>query len=162
MKWADVTDADIRGALNAVLHAHNPAAAKNLIEYFHERFSNEMPYNEEVLLAFVKMAFRRMAEGGWSADHAFGLKQKRGHHQREDTFERDVMAAAFVILRMRQGWRWEAAIGGAANLLMPDSTGDKAMQAAYAKFKGLSALPSETLEGLLPPGTSAISRDMTG
>ena len=151
MKWAAVPDADIRGALNVVLHAHDPAAAKNLIEYFHERFSNEMPYNEEVLLAFVKMAFRRMAEDGWSADHAFGLKQKRGHHQREDTFERDVMAAAFVTLRMRRGAKWSDAVGEAANLLMPDGTGDRAIQMAYARFKeGFSSLPDEVLVGVLP------------
>lgn len=53
MKWADVTDADLIGALNVVTHSHNPVAAKNLIEYFHERFSNEMPYNQDVLLAFL-------------------------------------------------------------------------------------------------------------
>ena len=113
MKWGDVTDADLIGALNAVEYSHDPVAARNLIEYFHERFSNEMPYNDDVLLAFIRLAFKRIADDGWSADHAFGLKLKRGHYLRDDTTERDVMAAAFVILRMRQGWRWSDAVGGA-------------------------------------------------
>lgn len=31
MKWADVTDADLIGALNVVTHAHDPVVAKSLI-----------------------------------------------------------------------------------------------------------------------------------
>ena len=162
MKWADVTDADLMGALNCITYSHNPVAAKNLIEYFHERLSNELHYNEAVLLAFIKLAFRRIAEDGWSADHAFGLKLKRGHQQRGDTTERDVMAAAFVILRMRQGWRWSDAVGGAANLLMPDGRGEDAIKTAYANYReALSLFPDETLGSLLPEGTRVISDDMT-
>lgn len=162
MKWGDVTDADLIGALNAVEYSHDPVAARNLIEYFHERFSNEMPYNDDVLLAFIRLAFKRIADDGWSADHAFGLKLKRGHYLRDDTTERDVMAAAFVILRVRQGWRWNDAVGGAANLLMPDGRGDAAVKAACAKYREtLTLLPDETLGSLLPAGTPVISHDMT-
>lgn len=162
MKWGDITDADLEGALNAVELSHDPVAATNLIKYFHDRFSNEMPYDEAVLLAFIKLAFRRIAEDGWSADHAFGLKLKRGHRQRDDTTERDVMAVAFVILRMRQGWRWSDAVGGAANLVMPDGRGESAVETAYAKYREtLSLFPDETLGSLLPAGTPVISRDMT-
>ena len=162
MKWADVTDADLIGALNAVTHAHDKVAAENLIEYFHERFSNEMPYNNEVLLSFVKLAFKRIADDGWSADHAFGLKLKRGLYLRDDTTERDVRATAFVILRVRQGWRWSDAVGGAANLLMPDGRGEDAIRTAYAKYRDtLSLLPDDTLGSFLPAGTPVVSGDMT-
>ena len=133
MKWAAVTDADLMGALNAVMHSYDPVAAENLIEYFHERFSNEMPYNQDVLLAFVKMAFRRIVDDELRIDIAFGLAQQKGKHRRDDTTERDVMAAAFVILRMRRGAKWSDAVGEAANLLMPDGTGDRALQMAYAR-----------------------------
>lgn len=151
MKWADVTDADVRGALNAVKHSYEPEAAKNLIEYFHERFSNQERYDQDALLAFIKMAFQRIVDDGWSADHAFGLKLKRGHYQRPDTTERDVMAAAFVVLRMRQGRLWSDAVGEAANLLMPDGEGDKAIESAYTQYReGLSILPDEFLASLLP------------
>ena len=44
MKWGDVTDADLRGVLNVVGHAHDPVAARSLIEYFHEWFENDLPY----------------------------------------------------------------------------------------------------------------------
>lgn len=124
MKWADVTDKDLVGALDLVRYGHAPDAAKNLIEYFHERLSNELPYNRDVLIGFVKFAFERMVEHGWSAGQAFGLDLKRGCYQRDDTTERDVMAAAFITLRMRQGWRWNDAVGVAANLLMPDGRGE--------------------------------------
>lgn len=151
MKWADVTDSDLLGALNAVMYSHDPVAAKSLIEYFHERFSNEMPYNQDVLLAFIKMAFRRIVDDKLRIDIAFGLAQQKGKHRRDDTTERDVMATAFVILRMRRGVKWSDAGGEAANLLMPDGTGDRAIQEAYSKYRdGLSILPDEVLVGLLP------------
>ncbi|MHB1374773.1 MAG: hypothetical protein ACYC5W_17815 [Thauera sp.] len=151
MKWAAVTDADLMGALNAVMYSYDPVAAENLIEYFHERFSNEMPYNQDVLLAFVKMAFRRIVDDELRIDIAFGLAQQKGKHRRDDTTERDVMAAAFVILRMRRGAKWSDAVGEAANLLMPDGTGDRALQMAYARYKEcFSSLPDEVLVGLLP------------
>ncbi|HRQ35479.1 MAG TPA: hypothetical protein PK361_07700 [Chiayiivirga sp.] len=151
MKWAAVTDADLMGALNAVMYSYDPVAAENLIEYFHERFSNEMPYNQDVLLAFVKMAFRRIVDDELRIDIAFGLAQQKGKHRRDDTTERDVMAAAFVILGMRRGAKWSDAVGEAANLLMPDGTGDRALQMAYARYKEcFSSLPDEVLVGLLP------------
>lgn len=151
MKWAAVTDADLMGALNAVMYSYDPVAAENLIEYFHERFSNEMPYNQDVLLAFVKMAFRRIVDDELRIDIAFGLAQQKGKHRRADTTERDVRAAAFVILRMRRGVKWSDAVGEAANLLMPDGTGDRALQMAYARYKEcFSSFPDEVLVGLLP------------
>jgi hypothetical protein len=151
MKWADVTDADLSGALNAVMYSYDPVAAKNLIEYFHERFSQAMPYNQDVLLAFIKMAFRRIVEDELRIDIAFGLAQQRGKYQREDTTERDVMASAFIILRMRQGAKWNDAVGEAANLLMPDGKGDRALQTAYEKYRDcLSLFSDEALKEMLP------------
>lgn len=151
MKWANVTDADLMGALNAVMYSHDPRAARSLIEYFHERFSHEMPYNQDVLLAFLKMAFRRFVDDELKIDIAFGLAQQKGKHRREDTTERDVVAAAFVTLRMRHGVKWNDAVGEAANLLMPDGTGDRAIQSAYAKYKdSLAILPDGFLVGMLP------------
>ncbi|MBC9070604.1 hypothetical protein IAI53_01355 [Thauera sp. CAU 1555] len=161
MKWADVSDSDLRGALNVVQHVqHAPDAARNLIEYFHERFSNEMPYNQEVLLAFVKMAFQRIVDDGWSADQAFGLERRRGHHPRPDTTERDVMAAVLVILHLRKNWKWLEALEAVTGLLFEDENrGTSIVRDAYAKYRDvLESLPDEALASMAPAGTTIISR----
>jgi len=163
MKWLDVADADLNSALAAVKYGHDPVAAKNLIEYFHERFKDGLPYNERILIEFLGHAFGKIIEEGSSADHAFGLKLKRGEYERESTLERDVIATAYVILLMRNRWTYLDARGQAANLLFQDGKGDKAVEAAYATYKDyFRSFPNDILEGMLPPDTPVISRDMTG
>lgn len=163
MKWRDVSEADLMGALAAVKHGYDPVAARNLVEYFYERFQHGDPYNERVLYEYLAHAFEKIVEDDWSPDHAFGFMLKRGHYEREDTTERDVVAAAYVILLRRRKWKLQDAIGEAANLLFEDGEGDKAVEKAYADYKGvLSYLPDETLKRILPPGAPVISRDMGG
>lgn len=82
---------------------YEPFAARSLIEYFHERFREGYPYNERVLLEFVAHAFAKMIEENWTADHAFGLKLRREHYQREGTDERNMTAAAYMTLLIRHG-----------------------------------------------------------
>jgi hypothetical protein len=163
MKWEDVSDADLNGALMAVKYGHDPVAAKNLIEYFYERIGNCGRFNERVLLELLNHAFGKIIEEDASADQAFGLKLGRGKYPREDKVIRDVMATAYMILLMRQGWTWEDAKGEAANLLCSSDAGDKAMEKAYADHKDLMKLfPDDTLKEMLPPGTPVISRDKVG
>ena len=162
MKLDEVSDADIHGALAAVKHGHDPVAAKNLIEYFYERIHEGKGFNERVLLAFLDHAFGRIVNEGWDPNHAFGFKLKRGKHTREDTTERNIVAAAYVVLLMRRNWLWKDAKGEAANLLFPDGRGDKAVEKAYGQYRALECLPDEYLAGLLPEGTPVISRDITG
>ncbi|HMV21143.1 MAG TPA: hypothetical protein PKL28_11205 [Rhodocyclaceae bacterium] len=163
MKWCDVKDADLNGALAAVKYGHDPVAAMNLIEYFHERFKGDFPYNERILIEFIGHAFSKIIEDRWGADHAFGLKLTRGKYEREDNYERNVIAAAYVILLMRKKWTYLDARGEAANLLFPDGKGEKAVEAAYAMYScHFKSLPSGLLEAMLPLGTPVISRHMTG
>jgi hypothetical protein len=163
MKWSDVKEADLNGALAEVKYGHDPVAARSLIEYFHERFREGLPYNERVLFEFLSHAFEKIIENGWTADHAFGLELKRGHFERPDTTERDIIAAAHVILLMRQNRTWQDAKGETANLLFPDGRGDKAVEAAYAFYKdALSHYPDELLTQMVQAGTPFISRDMNG
>lgn len=149
-KWRDVSDGDLLAALSEVKFGHNPEAARNLIEYFHERFRDSDGYNEKILLELVYHAFEKIIKDGWTADQAFGLKLRRGHYEREDTTIRDVGLAAYVIKRTREGAIWTTAIGGAANLIS-DSGGEKIVEAAYRKYRAtLEIMNDEWLSGYLP------------
>lgn len=163
MKWNDVKDADLEGALAAVMHGYDPIAARSLIEYFHERLCDGLPYNERVLIEFIGHSFGKIVEDDWCADHAFGLKPKRGHHKRPDTSIRNLVAAANMILLMRGNQTWQNAKGEVANRLFPDGRGDKAVEQAYSFYKdALSHYPNDLLAQIVQDGTPFISRDMNG
>lgn len=99
---------------------------------------------------WIIYAFGQILEEGRSADEAFGLKGIRGKHKRPDTHDRDLIAAAIVILAMRSGTKWEDAVGDAANKLFEDGRGDKAVQAAYTKHRDtLQLLPSASLAAIV-------------
>lgn len=157
MEWHVATERDLMGALAAAMYGHDPDAARNLIQYFHERFQDGGPYNNRVLIQFLTHAFGKIITEGWSADHAFGLKLKRGCYERENTLERDVIAAAYMLLLIRKKRNWLDAKGMVANFLFEDGKGEKAVEAAYAKYReSLSFLSDEQLIGMLPEGTPII------
>jgi hypothetical protein len=163
MKWLDVTDGDLQGALAAIKYGFDSEAARNLIAYFYEHMREGIDFNQQVLQGYLYHAFGKIVENGWSADHAFGLKLKRGHYVRESTLERDMTSTAYIILLMRRGWNYLDATGEAANLLFPDGKGEKAIVAAYGYYKEVfSKLPEDVLLEMLPQGTRIISRDMIG
>ena len=90
-------------------------------------------------------------EEGLSPEVAFGLKAIRGKYKRFDTHDRDLIAAAIVILAMRLGTKWKDAVGEAANKLFEDGRGDRAVQEAYKKHREtLQLLPSPTLAAMIP------------
>jgi hypothetical protein len=158
-----ISDHDLKGALTAVKYGYDPVAALNLIEYFHKKISEDGAYHTPFLLEYIHHAFGKIVEEGWSADHAFGLKLKRGNYPRTDHTERNVQVAAYVILLRRRKWTLLDAKGEAANLFFPDGKGEKAVESAYAFYReSLEILPDETLTTILPHGTPVISRDMTG
>lgn len=162
-KWSGVTRQDLEGALAVVMHGHDPVAAQSLIEYFHDQNLDPAGPDSDILLAFVRHAFRRIVEDKKSADVAFGLSQGRGEYERPFNADRDVIAAAYVVLLMREGWTWLDAKGEAANLLFPDGRGGKAVEHAYENYKhALHGVPDQLLREMLPPGTPVIKRDMTG
>ena len=163
MKLHDASELRLNTELAAVKFGHDPAAARCLIEYFYYCIHEGEPYNERVLLEFLHHAFEKIIKQEWSADHAFGLKLKRGMYERPDTTLRDLTAAAYVILLMRRKWTWQDAKGEAANLWFEDGSGDKAVEKAHATYKcALDSLPDESLKDFLPEGTPLISRDMSG
>lgn len=165
MKWANVTHDDLKAALASIKNGFDPEAAQNLIEYFHERMSRGYPYDEEILHELMALVFARMVEDKRTGSQAFGLKLWRGGYDREETTERDVTAAACVVLLMRKGVLWQDAIGDAANLLFPDGEGEKAIKLAHAQYKSeIEHYPDGAILEILGPlvGTSLIKRVMAG
>lgn len=163
MRWRDISAGDLRAALAEIKHGFDPDAARNLITYFHEHMREGVEFNQEVLLDYLYHAFGKIVVEGWSADHAFGLKLKRGLYVRESTLERDITATAYIILLMRRGWSYLDATGEAANLLFPDGQGEKAIVAAYSNYKEVfSKLSDDLLLEMLPQGTPIISCNMIG
>lgn len=135
MKWKNVTRDDLKAALASIKNGHDPEAALNLIEYFHECRSNGYSHDEDVFREWMDLVLARIVEDKRTGSQAFGLKLWRGGYDREDTTERDMAAAACVVLLMRKKFLWQDAIGDAANLLFPDGKGDKAVKAAHAEIK---------------------------
>lgn len=151
-KWNNVTHADLLTAVECIKYRYTPNAARNLIEYFHERMEDGDEYDIEVLHLLMKHVFASIVSGK-SADQAFGLKAIKGQHNRPDTFERDMLAAAMVAQKKRDGVSWEAAKMDVANHL---KLGDRTVERAYEAYReGVDCLSKEELaeivNDLLPP-----------
>lgn len=138
LKWLGVTRKHLDADLAFIKRGYDPEAARSIIEYFHERMSNGLPYDHQFLQELMAYVFARIVDGRGkvTADQAFGLKPERGKYEREDTTERDVSAAASMVLMARKGVRKLDAVGDTANLLFPDGEGEKAVQHAYDKYRG--------------------------
>lgn len=142
---------ELLSALEAAKSGHDPDSARALMaEMLRQLQAGSKtigPYVEN----WVIHAFTKILEEDWKADQAFGLLARKGKYERPDTHDRDLIAAALVVLEMKSGTTWEEAVGEAANKLFEDGSGDKAVQAAYAKHhETLSLLPTETLASLMP------------
>lgn len=158
--FLDFTLADVEDAVAVVKHDFDAEAALNLIRYFHYRFrdgglfdSVQLRPIERAFIEYVEYAFARIVEQGKSPQVAFGLNLGRGEYPRPDTTIRDVEICAYMILLMRNNWKWQDAKGEAANIFFPDGKGDKAVEKAYAEYKNeLCQMKDDTLKDLLPNG----------
>lgn len=142
---------ELLSALEAAKSGHSPESARALMaEMLRQLKSGSKtigPYVEN----WAIHAFTKILEENWKADQAFGLLARQGQHERPDTHDRDLIATATVILEMRSGMTWREAIGDAANRLFEDGSGDKAVEAAYAKHhQTLGLLPTNTLAAIVP------------
>ena len=163
--FLELTLADIEGAANIVKHDFESKAAQNLIRYFHFMLRDGYLFDrvklspvEQIFIEYVEHAFSRIVEDGKSIQVGFGLTPGRGEHQREDTFERDIIATSYMILLRRNGWSWIDAKEEAAGLLFLVN-GSKAVEEAYSKYRvGFETLTDDVLIGLLPSGTPISKR----
>lgn len=142
---------ELMSALEAAKSGHSPESARALMA----EMLRQLQAGSKTIGPYVEnwaiYAFTKVLEEGWKADQAFGLLARPGKRERPDTHDRDLIATAMVILAMRSGITWQEAIGDAANRLFEDGTGDKAVQAAYAKHhQTLGLLPTNTLAAIVP------------
>lgn len=159
-KWDHTTRVDLLTAIACLKDGHRPEAARNLIEYFHERMQDDDGYDTEVLHLWMKHVFALIIEGK-TADQAFGLKGIKGQYNRPDTFSRDMCAAASVVSRRRQkdddskeeAVSWESAVTDTALKMQLSS---RTVERAHEAYRdGLEYLADEGLEQItkeyLPP-----------
>lgn len=141
-KWDEITSEELYGNITSLQSNHNPELTLNVIEALHERMRDDIPVPYELLCYFLEPVFAQILEGK-SADQAFGLKQTKGGYARPDTHDRDLRAAALIILRMRSGKTWLDAVADVSEILhVVEPTAAR----AYKKFSSLDCLPSEALE----------------
>jgi hypothetical protein len=153
--WRNSTLVELNTELAFVIQENDPVAAKNLINYFHERFNDigldGCPKNDiGVLCQYMEYVFEKIVVESWNADQALGLKRRRGKYKRAETETRDYELAACMILLVRKGKKWLEAKGETANQFFEDGKGEKAVEAAYSNHKHLFTLFSdEQLEEII-------------
>lgn len=144
------TNDEMLFALEAAKSGNEPEIAKELMaEMLRQLRAGSQtiyPYVEN----WVIHAFAKILEENWKADQAFGLLARHGKRKRVDTYDRDIIATAMVILAMRDGFTWECAIDDAANKLFEDGSGEAAVKAAYSKHRdSVCHLSNEELAALI-------------
>jgi len=140
--WRDVTVGELKTELAFLVETNDPVAAKNLINYYQKRFADigldGCPNGAiGILCEYIEHVFNKMIVENYTPEQALGLKRPRGKYHRPDTFERDCAITAYMVLLMRQGYKWLDAKGEAANRYFEDGKGDKAVETAYEKYKSL-------------------------
>ncbi|MFC0708096.1 hypothetical protein [Azorhizophilus paspali] len=130
-KWDDITADGLMGAVYAAKGKYDPELSRNVIEAFHERMEREgdgfyLSKDVEALCVLMKHVFAQILEGR-TADQAFGLKPIKGKHERPSTMDRDMAAAAIVVLGVRRGsTRFAAVADAAVRLGISESVAGKA------------------------------------
>lgn len=71
----DISQAELRAVLTSMKDGSDAFASKVLIEYFHRRFHDNLPYDQAILFEFLDHVFGRIV-GGATPDQAFGFKQR--------------------------------------------------------------------------------------
>jgi len=72
LNWKAISEAQLDALLNKAKSGRDPAAAKQLIEYFYRRIHANEPYNQTVLLEYLHHAFGKIVEGQ-TPGQAFGI-----------------------------------------------------------------------------------------
>ena len=71
----DISQADLRAALASVKGGSDSFTSMKLIEYFHRRIHDDLPYDQTILFEFLDHVFGKIL-GGETPDQAFGFKQR--------------------------------------------------------------------------------------
>ncbi len=146
MKWDLTSDEGLYAALCFFEAEHDPELAQQLAEYFNRRLKNAdvVPIQEPLFILYFRTVMGRMCDDTdelhrprkrMTPEQAFGFALPRGKHEREDTEDRDMWSAAYVVLARRKGKTKQVAIGEAANIFHSADAGDKAVEKAYSKYR---------------------------
>lgn len=167
-KWDSVTLDSLVGDIEHLKHNYEPELAHKVIELFHERMRDDVPIDHDALAYLMSYVFARIMKGE-NSDQAFGLKPKRGEDKRTDSYDRDLHAAAIVVLYMRKGREWQQNLTAAELLEIEEPKWDYAVadaavtlgisestvQRACANFRDVLALLSDEallqITGSSPP-----------
>ena len=140
--WREIELNDLKAALESIKLDNDPEAAKNFIEYFHDRFKDighdGCPIGPiGILCQYIEHAFEKMIVDNWTPEQALGLKVRRGKYSRPDITERDHLLTASMLLHINDGKGYLEAIGATANEYFGPNNGDKAVEEAYRRHKEL-------------------------
>lgn len=75
LTWKDISDAELRAALARVKGGSDPAASMKLIEYFHRRIHDNLPYDQTILLEYLDHVFGGVV-AGQPLERAFGFEPR--------------------------------------------------------------------------------------
>lgn len=74
LTWKELSEAELRTALAAMKSGADPAASMKLIEYFHRRIHDSLPYDQTILFEYLDHVLGAIV-AGQAADRAFGLER---------------------------------------------------------------------------------------
>lgn len=77
LTWKDISEAELRALLAGATSGSDPAASMRLVEYFHGRIHDNLPFDQTILFEYLDHVFGRLLQGQ-PADRAFGLARQAG------------------------------------------------------------------------------------
>ncbi|MDO5654327.1 MAG: hypothetical protein Q4G39_09530, partial [Brachymonas sp.] len=113
-------------------------------------------FNRQLLFRYIRLVLGRLAvkEGdsatSWKPAQALGLEPRQGERGHENTEQRDIEIAAYVVLARRRTKKpsLEEALGEAANRFCDADGGDRIVERAYRKYQALfECFPDDSLRG---------------
>lgn len=141
-KWDEVTSDGLLTIIEYLKHNFDAELSRKVIELFHERMQDDEHVDLDVLYVLMKHVFAQIMDGR-TADQAFGLKRIKGKYNRTDTYERDMHAAAIVVLNLRNGSKWLNAVADASETL---NISESSVKRACDDFcEGFELLPDDVL-----------------
>ena len=141
-KWDHVSHDELLSYIEYLKHNFDPSLSRKVIELFHERMQADEHVDPDLLYMLVKHVFSVLMEGR-SADQALGLKLIKGRYGRKDAYERDLRAAAIVVLNLRKKVKFlDAVADSASHLAISESTVTRACKELRA---ALELLPDDVL-----------------
>lgn len=74
LTWKDISEVELRALLAGAKSGSDPAASMKLIEYFHRRIHDNLPYEQTLLLEYLDHVFGALLNGQ-PADRALGIER---------------------------------------------------------------------------------------